>query len=82
MIIRPSAKYWGSSGVASRVGDVGQASDGLEAVLTARELAPDLILLDITMPGMDGTTAGTIIHQEAPHTEMILVSQNDDVVIS
>jgi two-component system, NarL family, nitrate/nitrite response regulator NarL len=59
----------------------GEASDGLEAIQKTRELAPDLILLDISMPRMDGASAGKIIHREAPHTGIILVSQNDGVVM-
>ncbi|MDA8431157.1 MAG: response regulator [Geobacteraceae bacterium] len=37
------------------------AADGREGVALARELAPDLILMDIQMPGMDGMTAGGIL---------------------
>jgi len=40
---------------------VSLASDGQEALTLARELRPDLILMDIQMPGMDGKTAGTIL---------------------
>src|SRR5689334_17849306 len=36
---------------------VAQASDGAEAVTRARELEPDVVVLDLTMPGMDGLTA-------------------------
>ena len=40
---------------------VSVASDGQEGVALARELMPDLILMDIQMPGMDGLTAGGIL---------------------
>jgi CheY-like chemotaxis protein len=41
--------------------DVSTASDGQEGVNLARKLMPDLILMDIQMPGMDGMTAGGIL---------------------
>lgn len=44
-----------------RVQIVGTASNGLEAIRLVRELAPDLVLLDITMPEMDGLTAARLI---------------------
>ena len=40
---------------------VSLARDGREALALARELLPDLVLMDIQMPGMDGKTAGTIL---------------------
>ena len=43
---------------------VGQAADGEEAVKLARELEPDLIIMDVKMPGMDGITAAEIIGEE------------------
>lgn len=41
--------------------DVSVAADGEEGVALARELLPDLILMDIQMPGMDGMTAGQVL---------------------
>ena len=43
---------------------VGQAINGEEAVKLARELEPDLIIMDVKMPGMDGITAAEIIGEE------------------
>lgn len=55
---------------------VGQAADGLEAVRQAEILAPDLILLDIALPGMNGIEAARRIHKAAPACKIIFLSQN------
>lgn len=57
---------------------VGEASDGLEALVKARELQPDLILLDITMPGSDGLEATRLIKAELPETRIIILTQRDE----
>ena len=54
-----------------------QASDGADAVRKAREHRPDLVLLDITMPTMNGLEATRMIKQELPSTEILIVSQHD-----
>lgn len=41
--------------------EVSVAVDGRQAIILARELMPDLILMDIQMPGLDGLTAGSIL---------------------
>jgi DNA-binding NarL/FixJ family response regulator len=53
---------------------VGQAANGLEAVRLARELSPDVILMDLLMPEMDGVTATGIIRQEIPAIEVIALT--------
>ena len=58
---------------------VGQAADGEEAVKLARELEPDLIIMDVKMPGMDGITAAEIIGEEriAPILMLTAFSQSE-----
>lgn len=56
---------------------VGQASDGEEAVALARTARPDLALLDLTMPGMDGLTALPLIKEAAPLTEVVVLTASE-----
>jgi len=53
---------------------VGEAADGAEAVRLAHELFPDVILMDLLMPGMDGITATETIRRELPETEVIALT--------
>lgn len=52
----------------------GEAANGGEAVERTRELQPDLIILDFSMPVMNGLTAAREIQKAAPHTPLLLFS--------
>ena len=53
---------------------VGEASDGSEGVAMARRLTPDVILMDLLMPNMDGVTAIGRIKAEMPETEIVTMT--------
>jgi two-component system, NarL family, response regulator LiaR len=53
---------------------IGEAADGAEALKKAHELKPDVVLMDLLMPVMDGITAIGIIRRELPDTEVIALT--------
>lgn len=57
---------------------VGEASDGLEARDKARELMPDLILMDIDMPRCDGREATRLIKSDLPYVVIVILTVSDD----
>jgi len=56
---------------------IGEASDGLEAVDQATRLHPDVMVLDVTMPRMNGLEACRVIRQKTPGLEILFVTQHD-----
>ncbi len=62
---------------------IGEATNGAEAVSLAHELRPDVVLMDLLMPVMDGITATTIIRRELPEVEVVALTSvlEDDKVI-
>src|SRR6266853_4648299 len=53
---------------------VGEASDGEEALQKALELAPDVVLLDISMPRKDGLTVTGVLRKAAPQIKVLILS--------
>jgi len=54
---------------------IGEASDGLQAVQRAQELQPDLILLDLSLPKLNGMEAGRRIRKISPESKILFLSQ-------
>ena len=57
---------------------VGEASDGKEALEKARQLAPDVVLMDLAMPVMGGLEATRRLRREFPRTQVLALTQYDD----
>jgi DNA-binding NarL/FixJ family response regulator len=57
---------------------VGEAAGGAEAIEIAGRLHPDLVLLDLSMPEMDGLTALPLIHGASPDTEVVVLTASED----
>jgi DNA-binding NarL/FixJ family response regulator len=57
---------------------IGEASDGLQAVQKAAELQPDLVVLDIGLPALNGIEAAHQMFRLIPSTTILFVSQNND----
>ena len=56
---------------------VGEASDGAEAVELSRSLQPDLILLDLSMPGLNGISALPLLQEAAPGCEIVVLTASE-----
>lgn len=56
---------------------VGQAGDGMEAVRRAEECQPDVVLLDIGLPGLNGLQAVPLIKRVSPKAEILMVTSHD-----
>ena len=54
----------------------GEASDGTQAIEQARQLQPDLILLDLSLPKVNGIEVGRQIRKHCPHSKIVFLSQD------
>jgi DNA-binding NarL/FixJ family response regulator len=57
----------------------GEAKNGSEALLKAPKLLPDLILLDVSMPGLDGLEVTRLLRRVVPQTKILVMSQHDPI---
>jgi two-component system nitrate/nitrite response regulator NarL len=57
----------------------GEAADGTEAVEMAGELKPDVILLDISMPKLDGLAALPLIREKSPNSQIIILTLHESL---
>jgi DNA-binding NarL/FixJ family response regulator len=57
---------------------VGEANDGLEVLVKARKLNPDLILMDVGMPGCDGVEATQRVKEELPHVTIVMLTVRNE----
>lgn len=55
----------------------GEAADGVQAIEKAKELLPDIIVMDVSMPQMDGLQATRAILAERPNSKILILSQHD-----
>lgn len=57
---------------------VGEADDGAEAMAKVGELKPDVVLMDVAMPGMNGIEATRLVRQRYPQIRVLILTQHED----
>jgi DNA-binding NarL/FixJ family response regulator len=57
---------------------VGEASDGLEAIALGEQLAPDVVLMDVTMPVLDGIEATRVLRERQPGIQVVMLTMHAD----
>ena len=57
---------------------VGEANDGLEAFIKTKQLNPDVVLMDISMPGTNGLEGAKMIHAQMPETKIVMLTVREE----
>src|SRR5580698_917969 len=57
-----------------------EASDGLDAIFKAEQLSPDLIVMDLSMPRMNGLQAARILKSKTPHVPIVLFTMHENAI--
>jgi DNA-binding NarL/FixJ family response regulator len=65
-------------GSATDIQVVGEATDGAEALALCRELMPDVVVMDLSMDGMDGATATRLLAAEGTRTRVLVLTMHDE----
>jgi two-component system response regulator NreC len=55
----------------------GEAVDGMDAIQQFKTLRPDIVVMDITMPQLNGLEATKLIKQQSPDTQVVIITQHD-----
>jgi DNA-binding NarL/FixJ family response regulator len=58
----------------------GEAADGVDGIAKAKELKPDLVVLDLSMPGMSGAEVASWLRQDMPHVPIVILTMYGDVL--
>lgn len=59
----------------------GEAKSGEEALQIAAEVLPDLVLLDVSMPGLNGLEAARLLREQVPTAKILIMSQHDPAML-
>ncbi len=76
LVMREAVSTW--LGIEPDLTVVGEAASGEAALILAPTLNPDVVLMDIDMPTMDGFTATAALHDLAPDSAVVILSMHDD----
>lgn len=78
-VMRQAVSSW--LGIEPDLKVVGEAANGADAVDLVSALHPDVVLMDIDMPAMDGISATAALHGVAPESAVVILSMHDDTTV-